>query len=228
VAAVRAVYQPIVDLGTGEPVAYEALSRFPGRDPSEVFATATRTGAGPALEAAAIREALAGWDRPEPLSLNASLTALLSDEVQQELPGDLSRIIIEITESDLVEYTPEMMLMLDGMRERGVRIAIDDLGVGFSNVERMVIVEPDIIKLDMSLIRSVDANPMLQAVITACVTFAQQTGSQLVAEGVETTEERDYLQRAGVTLAQGFLLGRPEPVPTSEPVPTTEGVLARA
>jgi EAL domain-containing protein (putative c-di-GMP-specific phosphodiesterase class I) len=69
---------------------------------------------------------------------------------------------------------------------------------------------------------------MLQAVITACVTFAQQTGSQLVAEGVETTEERDYLQRAGVTLAQGFLLGRPEPVPTSEPVPTTEGVLARA
>jgi diguanylate cyclase (GGDEF)-like protein len=228
VAAVRAVYQPIVDLGTGEPVAYEALSRFPGRDPSEVFATATRTGAGPTLEAAAIREALAGWDRPEPLSLNASLTALLSDEVQQELPGDLSRIIIEITESDLVEYTPEMMLMLDGMRERGVRIAIDDLGVGFSNVERMVIVEPDIIKLDMSLIRSVDANPMLQAVITACVTFAQQTGSQLVAEGVETTEERDYLQRAGVTLAQGFLLGRPEPVPTSEPVPTTEGVLARA
>jgi diguanylate cyclase (GGDEF)-like protein len=216
VAAVRAVYQPIVDLGTGEPVAYEALSRFQGRDPAEVFATATRTGTGPELEAAAIREALAGWDRPEPLSLNASLTSLLSPEVQQELPADLSRIIIEITESDLVEYTPEMMLVLAGMRERGVRIAIDDLGVGFSNVERMVTVEPDIIKLDMSLIRSVDANPMLQAVVTSCVMFAQQTGSQLIAEGVETAEERDYLRRAGVTLAQGFLLGRPAPLPTTE------------
>jgi diguanylate cyclase (GGDEF)-like protein len=215
-ASVRAVYQPIVDLETGEAVAYEALSRFHGRDPAEVFATATQQGSGPALEAAAIREALAGWDRPEPLSLNASLTSLLSSEVQQELPADLSRIIIEITESDLVDYTPELMLMLDGMRARGVRIAIDDLGVGFSNVERMVTVEPDIIKLDMSLIRSIDANPMLQAVITSCVMFAQQTGSQLVAEGVETAEERDYLQRAGVPLAQGYLLGRPEPRPVAD------------
>ncbi|HET9422559.1 MAG TPA: GGDEF and EAL domain-containing protein [Nocardioides sp.] len=215
-ASVRAVYQPIVDLSTGETVAFEALSRFQGRDPVEVFATATRQGAGPALEAAAIREALAGWDRPEPLSLNTSLTSLLSPEVQQELPTDLSRIIIEITEGDLVDYSPEMMLMLDGMRARGVRIAIDDLGVGFSNVERVVTIDPDIIKIDMSLIRSVDANPMLQAVIASCVVFARKTGAQLVAEGVETAQERDYLHRAGVPLAQGYLLGRPEPRPAAE------------
>jgi diguanylate cyclase len=212
-SSVRSVYQPIVDLGTGETVAYEALSRFRGREAAEVFATAERQGNGPALEAAAIREALAGWDGPEPLSINTSLTALLSREVQQTLPVDLSQIILEITEHDLVDYTPEMMLMLEGLRERGVRIAIDDLGVGFSNTERMVTIEPDIIKLDMSLIRSVEANPMLQAVVACCVLFARKTGSQLVAEGVETAQERDYLQRAGVSLAQGHLLGRPEPRP---------------
>ena len=214
--SVRSVYQPIVDLGTGETVAYEALSRFQGRESADVFAAAALQGTGPALEAAAIREALAGWDRPEPLSINASLTALLSREVQQALPADLSQIILEITERDLVDYTPEMMLMLEGLRERGVRIAIDDLGVGFSNVERMVTIEPDIIKLDMSLIRSVEANPMLQAVVASCVFFARKTGSQLVAEGVESAQERDYLQRAGVPLAQGHLLGRPEPLPSVE------------
>jgi diguanylate cyclase (GGDEF)-like protein len=214
--SMRSVFQPIVDLRTGETVAYEALSRFEGRDPAEVFATAARLGTGPGLEAAAIRQALASWERPETLSVNVSLTALLAPEVQDALPGDLSRIILEITEGDLVDYSAEMMLMLEGLRDRGARIAIDDLGVGFSNVERMVTIEPDIIKLDMSLVRSVDANPMLQAVIVSAVLFAQQTGSQLVAEGVETQQERDFLSKAGVALGQGFLIGRPEPC---HPVP---------
>jgi diguanylate cyclase len=209
-ASLRAVFQPIVDLGTGETVAYEALSRFDGHDPQDAFATATRMGTGPHLEAAAIRTALAAWDRPEPLALNVSLSSLSTPEVQQALPADLSRIILEITERDLVDYTPDTMLMLDALRARGARLAIDDLGVGFSNLNRLVTIGPDIVKLDMSLIRGVDAKPRLQAVIMAAVLFGQQTGVQVVAEGVETPEEHAFLSRAGVELAQGYLLGRPE------------------
>jgi diguanylate cyclase len=208
----RPVYQPIVDLATGETVAFEALSRFEYADPQQTFDTAARLGTGPSLEAAAIRKALAGFDGPELLSLNVSLTALLTHQVQEVLPQDLSGVILEITEADLVDYTPEVMLAVENVRARGALLAIDDVGIGFSNIERMVTLKPDIIKLDMSLIRDVDSNPMLQAVVAAAFQFAERTGIKVVAEGIETEWERDCLAIAGVHMGQGFYLGRPQPV----------------
>ena len=207
----RSVYQPIVDLRTGAAIGVEALSRFDGHDPREVFDTAARIGTAGALEAVAIRSAVAGWHTDGMLALNASLTTLLTAEVQQALPDDLSRIIVEITETDLVDYTPEVLLTLDRLRARGAMIAVDDFGVGFSNIHRLVTIEPDIIKLDMSLIRNIDCNPLLQAGVAAALVFAEKTGSTVIAEGIETPEERDCLIRAGVTLGQGYLFGRPAP-----------------
>jgi diguanylate cyclase (GGDEF)-like protein len=210
-SALSPVFQPIVDLRTGETVAFEALSRFGGQNPREVFDTAARLGTGASLEAAAIRKAQAAYDGSAPLSVNVSLTALQAPPVQQALPQDLSRIILEITETDLVDYTPEVMLTVEGLRARGAQIAIDDVGTGFSNVHRMVTLRPEIIKLDMSLIRDVDSNTMLQAVVASSVHVAQLAGFKVVAEGIETQEERDFLAGAGVDLGQGYLLGRPEP-----------------
>lgn len=207
------VFQPIVDLRTGEVIGHEALSRFDGRDPREVFDTAARRGTAASLEAAAIRTALADWQGEGLVSLNASLSALLAPPVQEALPRDLSRVVLEITEADLVDYTTEVMLAIDGLRERGAQIAIDDFGVGFSNVRRLVKVRPELIKLDMSLIRDIDTDPSLQAVVAAALFFGEQTGARLIAEGIETEAERDCLVRAGVTLGQGYLLGRPEPAP---------------
>jgi diguanylate cyclase (GGDEF)-like protein len=209
----RPVFQPIVDLRTGQTVAYEALSRFNGHDAADVFMTVTKEGRGPALEAAAIRAALAVWDGPEPLSINVSLTSLLTVEVQEALPAELSRIILEITERDVVEYTPEAALMLESLRGRGARIAIDDFGVGFSNIERLATLRPDIIKLDKSLVQGVQTNRTLQAVLAACVVLARQMNAEIVAEGVETPADRDFLIGVGVTLAQGYLFGYPEARP---------------
>jgi len=210
-ASLRPVYQPIVNMRTGEVIAFEALSRFDGHDTAEVFATAARVGTGPALEASAITAGLAGWDRTEPLSINVSLTSLPTPEVQQALPTDLSQVILEITERDEVDYTPDLMMLLEELRARGARIAIDDFGVGYSNVERVLAIRPDIIKLAASLIRGVNTSPMLQAVVASCVVLAEQSDTQVVAEGVETPAERDYLIGAGVMLAQGYLFGYPEP-----------------
>ncbi len=224
VAEPRPVYQPIVDLLTGTTIAYEALSRFDGADPAEVFATATRLGTGTILEARAMEAAMTAWRGPEPLSVNVSLTALMSPDVQDLLPEDLRGLIFELTERDLVDYSAETMLVLEALRGRGAQIAVDDLGIGFSNIQRMVMMRPEIIKLDMSLVRGVDTDPMLQAVIAAAVVFAGQTGSSIVAEGVETAAERDHLIEAGVALAQGYLFGRPESLPELVVAETAQGV----
>jgi len=210
-ASLRSVYQPIVDLRSGTVVGCEALSRFPGRDPREVFDSAARDGTSARLEAAAIRTALAGWHGTGLLALNTSPSAILTPELNEVLPDDLTGIVIEITEADLVGYTPEVMLAIDGLRARGALIAIDDFGIGFSNIQRVVTIRPDFVKLDMSLVRGIDADPTLQAVVAAALLFAEQTSSVVVAEGIETAEERDCLVRLGIAFGQGFLLGAPEP-----------------
>lgn len=210
-ASLRSVYQPVVDLRTGAVIGSEALSRFAGRSPRDVFDAAARDGSTAVLEAAAIRKALEGWRGEGLLGLNTSPSALLTPQLNEVLPDDLSGIVIEITEADLVGYTTEVMFAIDGLRARGALIAIDDFGIGFSNIQRVVTLRPDFVKLDMSLVRGIDADPTLQAVVAAALLFAEQTSSVVVAEGIETAEERDCLVRLGIAFGQGFLLGAPEP-----------------
>lgn len=213
VASMTSVYQPIVDLRSGEVIGCEALSRFDGSTPREVFDGADRDGTAPALEAAAIRSALAGWNQAGLLALNASPRILLTAPLQEALPEDLSGIIIEVTEADLVDYTAEVMLAIDGLRARGALIAVDDFGIGFSNIQRVVTLQPDIVKLDMSLVRGIDTDPLLQGIVAAALLFAERTRSRVIAEGIETPEERDCLLELGVPYGQGFLLGKPGPAP---------------
>ncbi|MGH8869942.1 MAG: EAL domain-containing protein [Actinomycetes bacterium] len=215
--ALHTVFQPIIDLETGRPFAYEALSRFPHGTPREVFDQAARLGTAPALEAAAIRSALAGWTGPEPLCINVSLPALTHHTIQQALPWDLSGLILEITETDLGFNDTQALPILAELRARGARIAVDDMGVGTSNIERVLALSPEIIKLDMSLIRRIDSRPTSQAAVRAAVSFARETGCLLVAEGVETEAEQQTLQAIGIGVAQGYLLGRPGPAPTTTP-----------
>ena len=209
----RTVYQPILDLRTGEVVAHEALSRFEGEDPRTVFERASRDGTSGVLEAAAIRSALAGWHGEGLLTVNISPAVLMAAELDDVLPDDLTGVVMEITEADLVGYSAEMGLAIDRFRSRGALIAIDDLGIGFSNVKRVVAIRPDLVNLDLSLIRGIDIDPMLQAVVSGVLVFAGQSGSQVVAEGIETAEEHDCLIGLGISLGQGYLLGMPEPVP---------------
>lgn len=211
-ASLRTVYQPIKDLRTGEVVGVEALSRFDGLDPRTVFDGAERDGTAPALVAGAISSAIAGWDGVGLLALNVSLSTLVTPAVQAALPEDLTSLVLEITETDLVHYGPEVMHALEDARARGALIAIDDFGAGFSNTHRVAKVAPDIVKIDMSLVRDINRDPMLQAVVTGCLRYAELTTTRLIAEGIESDDERTCLTDLGVPLGQGYLLGKPGPL----------------
>jgi diguanylate cyclase (GGDEF)-like protein len=205
------VFQPIVCLATGEPAAFEALSRFSNGNPQEVFDRAVLHGTQASLEAAALGSALAAWDGTLPVSLNLSGATLCTPEVAAALEGDLSHVILELTESDSAASSAAALAAVEDLRARGARIAVDDFGVGFSNVERVAMLNPDLLKLDMSLVRGIDRNPMLQAVVRGCLAYVEETGALICAEGIETAAELQTLLELGVQLGQGYFLGRPQP-----------------
>ena len=205
------VFQPIVCLRTGEPAAFEALSRFSNGNPQEMFDRAQLHGTQESLEAAALRSALAAWEGTVPVSLNLTGATIGSPQVEAALAGDLSHVILELTESDSAASSPTALAAIAELRSRGARIAVDDFGIGFSNVERVALLDPDLLKLDMSLVRGIDRNPMLQAVVRGCLAYVEQTGAVVCAEGIETAAELHTLLELGVQLGQGYLLGRPQP-----------------
>jgi diguanylate cyclase (GGDEF)-like protein len=205
------VFQPIVNIQTGTTVGHEALSRFVGTTPTDAFAEARRNGTSASLEIAAIDAALRA---PRPagfLSVNVGLSTLLQAEVDRILPYDLSNIVLEITEYESHVDTPTAALRLAELRDRGARIAIDDLGVGFSNLNQLLWLAPEIIKLDMSVVRDVHTKSGHLAMIRALGVYAEACGARLCAEGIETSEEWHALADAGVALGQGYLFGHPQP-----------------
>ncbi|MBX6378049.1 MAG: EAL domain-containing protein [Clostridia bacterium] len=222
----RTVYQPIVAMGGGgEVVGFEALARGPAGTPWEtpgrLFAAARRAGLLEALDVACLR--LACQRRPasagaagrslfvniEPDSLvDAGWRRTLADTVREAAlaPGQL---VLELTER---AAAPEVMdALADFRRSVGadVRIAIDDFGVGAANLAAVLEASPDFLKLDRSLVSGIERDVRRQSLIESIVLFARRTGVHLVAEGVETQEQLRTLQRLGVHLAQGFLLGVP-------------------
>jgi diguanylate cyclase (GGDEF)-like protein len=213
--AITPVFQPIFDLRSQEIVGYEALSRFPaevGYTPQQWFDLARKHGLAVELEAAAVRAALEVPGRPAgaSLSLNLSPEALLSGRDGLNLPQDLSSITIEVTENALVTEGPELEHALQDLRARGARIAVDDAGVGYAGFAQLVRVRPDVVKLDRSLVESVNVQPTKAAVIKAFVGFAEDTGALICAEGIETAGELHVVRALGSATGQGFLLGRPD------------------
>jgi EAL domain-containing protein (putative c-di-GMP-specific phosphodiesterase class I) len=208
------VFQPLVSLATGQVAGYEALARFPhppARRPDEWFAVAQRVGLGHELEARALRAALEARDRPRGtfLSFNLSASALMSDDVIADLPADLSDFVIEITENERVDDHDQLAARLGPLRQRGARIAVDDAGAGYSGLQQVMRIQPDIIKLDRSLVANVDSDPAKAALIDSFVRFARRTGATVCAEGIETPEELKVLADLDVTFGQGFGLARP-------------------
>lgn len=98
------------------------------------------------------------------------------------------------------------------MRQRGLKLAVDDAGAGFASFRHILKLKPDVIKLDTSLIRQIDTDTGCRALAAALIRFAEETGSKVVAEGVETEAELQALRELKVTKAQGYLLGRPAPL----------------
>lgn len=217
-SSMRIVVQPIVELETGRLAGAEALARFPDSDltPESWFADAHRVGLGTQLESAALTQALELLrDIPSPtyLAVNASPQAVLAAESSGIFDAcDPKRVVIELTEHLEVESYPKLSSTLIGLRRRGFRIAIDDTGAGFSTFAHILKLAPDIIKLDQILTSGIDLDPVRRALAGALTTFANETGAQIVAEGIETSGELDVVIDLGIHFGQGYHLAQPAPV----------------
>lgn len=217
----RIARQPVMRLSDRSIVGWEALARFPERHGVSTdawFAHAARAGRSEELELAAVRAALAGLEALPGdvyLAINVSPGTACGDALAQALDAvDPRRLVLEITEHTPVEDYAGLAQRLLAYQERGVRIAIDDAGAGFCSLRHVLTLAPDIIKLDLSLVRGVDRRPRVQALVAALCTFAGGTDAALVAEGIETAEELATLQQLGVPYGQGYYLGRPSVVGT--------------
>jgi EAL domain-containing protein (putative c-di-GMP-specific phosphodiesterase class I) len=217
---VRAVYQPIMELASHQAVGFEALARIvppPSQGPDAWIADATSVGLGLELEQTALRAALAGLTQLSPhcfLSVNLSPAALLDDEVLGLLAAaEPGRTVVEITEHTPIDNYDLISHSLADLRARGLQLAVDDAGAGYASLRHLLEIRPDMIKLDTSLTHGIDHHPERRALAQALIAFAGATGLALVAEGIETTAEEETLRRLGVSLGQGYHLGRPGPLP---------------
>jgi EAL domain-containing protein (putative c-di-GMP-specific phosphodiesterase class I) len=215
--AIAMVFQPIVELSTGRHVGFEALARFHRRAaPGRWFAEAARVGVGTALELLAIRLALEDFTLVPPdsfLAVNLSPPALASPGLATILERvDGHRVVFELTEHAGVESYGVLDRVLQPFRERGVRLAIDDVGAGFASLKHVIRLSPDMLKLDISLTTRIDTDRVRRALVASLVTFAEQVGTILTAEGIATGRELDVLMDLGVRFGQGYFLGRPKPL----------------
>jgi EAL domain-containing protein (putative c-di-GMP-specific phosphodiesterase class I) len=213
-------YQPIVELEGHRVVGIEALSRFADGDSGWTvdtwFTVATEVGLGTDLELACARTALADLAAVNPerfVSVNLSHVTAGSPALLELLElVDATRVVVEITEHEAVEDYDRLTEALRRLRQRGTRIAIDDAGAGFASLRHILRIEPDIIKLDVSMTRNVHADPARRALAAALVSFADELEMSVVAEGVENEPEHAALIELGVRLGQGYYMGRPAPL----------------
>ncbi|HXR27018.1 MAG TPA: EAL domain-containing protein [Candidatus Baltobacteraceae bacterium] len=210
------VFQPIVALDTGATVAYEALTRFhDGTRPDRRFADAAALGRGSELELACLEAAIEASGALPPaawLSLNASPALVLDGgRLRRVLARASRRIVLEVTEHVPIE---DYRVFRKAIRALGrdIRLAVDDAGAGFASFRHIVELRPDFVKIDMGLVHAIERDSARQALVAGMVYFAATSRCGLIAEGIETSAEREVLRRLKVDLGQGFLYGRPAPV----------------
>ncbi|MFI7600267.1 EAL domain-containing protein [Actinoplanes sp. NPDC049681] len=204
--------QPIVNLASRRRVGAEALSRFPREwdlPPDRCFADAHAIGEGHRLELLALRRAAEHLRLvPHYVTMNVSPATLLTRACTRLLERfPLDRVVLELSEHEPVEDYDALKAVLAPLRARGMRLAIDDVGAGFSSLRHIVVTQPDVIKLDRSIVTGIGADPVLSVVTHSLVDLARATGATVVAEGVETECDAAALVAVGVDLGQGWHFG---------------------
>ncbi len=224
---IEIVFQPILDLVRNSTIGYEALSRFsaePVRSPDHWFADANEVGLGRDLELLAIDIALRSLERiPEELflSVNISPDLVANGELSVFLGSRAAtRLVIELTEHARIDDYAPLISQVTELRKRGLQFAVDDAGAGFASLQHILRLRPDIIKLDLTLTRGIDGDPVRRALASSMAFFGNEVGAHVLAEGIETEAEQKTLCKLGVHLGQGYHLGRPGALrfPTSDEV----------
>ncbi|HEY7047924.1 MAG TPA: EAL domain-containing protein [Jatrophihabitantaceae bacterium] len=225
-------FQPIVSLDTNAPVGYEALIRWhhPEKgmlEPDDFLPMAEQTGLIAPLgwkmlelccQAAADPRLTGGWSRW--VAVNASGSQLGRGQLAQavrsaldaaDLPPD--RLHIEITETALVEASPAAIKEVREVADLGVRIALDDFGTGYSSLSLLRDLPVGTVKIDRSFVKPITSDRNARAIVRSVIALCREMGVATVGEGVETDDQITSLRALGATLAQGYLLGRPAPLP---------------
>ena len=215
-------FQPIVALDSREIVGYEALSRFAGepqRGPDAWFAEAHEVGLGPDLELFAIHLAC---ERSHALpddvfmAVNVSPVTAERPDLLALLAGcHVDHVVLEVTEHARVEDYPRFRVAIARVRELGASLAVDDAGAGFASLRHILELDAELIKLDGSLTRSLEADPRRRSLASALIEFGRESGASVLAEHIESEMQLIELRRLGVEYGQGYHLGRPAPLPVA-------------
>jgi len=218
---IRILYQSIVDLSTRVPIGYEALARGPQgtflENPVDLFAFAA--GSGMLIELDTLCRDLsvqnAKFLKPrEILFLNTDPSVITTDRFRklEFLDGSAitpGQVCVEITERTFVKNFPALSKYLTDMRSQGVKIAVDDVGEGYSSLNAIAELKPDFMKIDIAIVRNIDVDSIKPNLVRLIADLAKSTNSCLIAEGVETQAEIDALVSLGVKYGQGYFFMRP-------------------
>lgn len=215
--------QPIVALNrpSRAPVGFEALARFattPYAPPNVWLDRAAEAGLQHELELSCVRAALGHLPllpASSYLALNVSPETLMSPEFERLVAdAPTGRLVVEVTEHAIVREYESLVLVIRALREHGLRLAVDDAGAGFASFRHVLELGPEIIKLDTHLIQGVSRDRNRQALVRSLVSFAEDVGATLIAEGIESREDLVTLSDARVPYGQGYLFAHPGPPPT--------------
>lgn len=217
-AALFMVYQPIVSWAGRRAFGYEALVR--SKEPSlphpgALFEAAERLNRWDDLGRLIRQRCVEPLHNAEPnvsLFVNLHARELLDDTLydhDSSLAQSSTRIVLEITERAHLDTVPDVETRINRLRAMGFRIAIDDIGAGYSGLNSFTMLRPDLVKLDMALVRDIDKDPVKRRLAGLLVQLCEDLGIAVVGEGIETSAERDTLLELGCDLLQGYLFGRP-------------------
>ncbi|AOY97794.1 diguanylate phosphodiesterase (plasmid) [Cupriavidus sp. USMAA2-4] len=213
-------FQPIVDLTSGGAYAYEALVRGPnGESAASVLSQvddANRYRFDQRCRTTAIEQA-AGMGMDSFLSINFMPNAVYQPaacirttfEAAEKYGFPIDRIIFETIEGENIINRPHLLQIFRAYKSFGFQTAIDDFGAGYSGLTLLAEFQPDLIKLDMALVRGIDADHVRQRIACGVLTICNDLGIRVIAEGIETPGERDFLAATGITLMQGYLFAKP-------------------
>jgi EAL domain-containing protein (putative c-di-GMP-specific phosphodiesterase class I) len=225
-ASARIAWQPIISLRDRRVIGYEALLRTGEPTlirPDHFIDAAARLGRLNDLGRLARARTAADTVNAPPdttFFVNVHASDLKDDELilpSSPLTKLASRVTLELTERASLHDAGDVRGRLDALRSLGFRLAVDDLGAGYAGLSSLAVVDPEVVKIDMSLVRDVDSNAAKQEVIRSMTRLAGDLGMDIIVEGVETAAERDTLSTLGCDLMQGYLFARPGfgfPVPT--------------
>jgi blue light- and temperature-responsive anti-repressor len=227
--AVSFAFQPIVDIDSQQIFAYEALVRGRSNESAQSVFAALQASQLHAFDRRARIQAIAlaaslGLDTG--LSLNFLPQSLetfpdaISSTIDAVRSAGLSerKIFLEVTEGELIRDLAGFSMTINQYRASGIHLAIDDFGAGHSGLNLLADFQPDVIKIDMHLVRNIDSRGPRQAIVRAVIQACDDLGIDVIAEGIETPPEYQWFKRAGVRLFQGYLFGRPAFETLSSPV----------